>query len=361
MARECNMVWNFVNELSFKKITKKGEFLTAYDMAKYTAGATKEGLTIHSGTVQEVTEQYVTRRKQFKKIKLNWRTSRGSRKSLGWIPFKSRAVKYVNGQLRYAGKFFSFWDSYNLKDYKFRSGSFNQDSRGRWYANIVVETEVIKSAGTASIGIDLGLKEFATMSDGVKIEAQQIYRNAQVKLAVAQRAKNKKRTRAIHAQIKNRRNDFLHKLSTRLVTQNGAIFVGNVNASGLAKTKMAKSFLDAGWSSFRTMLNYKCKNAAVWFDEVSESYTTQTCSGCGSIEGPKGLSGLAVREWECGCGAVHDRDTNAATNIKVRGLNKMNIEISATGEGKPVEAVVNKSPQGFGVGHDPLAAGILVL
>ena len=122
MACECNMVWNFVNELSFKHTQRTGKFFSAYDIAKYTAGASKEDLKVHSQTVQGVTEEYVTRRKQFKKAKLRWRVSRGSRKSLGWIPFKVGAVTYKNGQLRYAGQLFSLWDSYGLADYKLRSG-----------------------------------------------------------------------------------------------------------------------------------------------------------------------------------------------------------------------------------------------
>ena len=318
-------------------------------------------MLIHSQTVQGITEEYVTRRKQFKKAKLRWRVFRGSRKSLGWIPFKVGAVTYKNGQLRYAGQFFGMWDSYGLADYKFRSGSFSQDARGRWYANICVESVGVKSAGTQSIGIDLGLKNFATLSDGTKIEAQRLYWGAEAKLAVAQRAHKKNRVKSIHAHIANRRKDFLHKLSTRLVSQNGAIFVGNVNAAGLAKTKMAKSVLDAGWSSFRTMLQYKSDNAAVWFEEVNERYTTQTCSSCASIEGPQGLLGLSVRQWSCGCGAQHERDTNAAMNIRARGLNKLEREFSIAGEAKAGEAAMNKSPQGFGAGHGPLVVGIPVL
>jgi putative transposase len=330
MACEVNMVWNYVNELSFKHTQRTGKFFSAYDMAKYTRGATKEGLKIHSQTVQSVTEEYVTRRKQFKKAKLRWRVSRGSRKALGWIPFKVGTATYKNGQLRYAGQYFGVWDSYGLADYKLRSGSFSQDARGRWYANICVETVVTKSAGTASVGIDLGLKDFATLSTGEKIEAQRLYRGAEAKLAVAQRANKKQRVKAIHAQIANRRKDFLHKLSTRLVKENGAIFVGNVNAAGLAKTNMAKSVLDAGWSTFRTMLRYKCEHAAVWFEEVNESYTTQTCSCCGSIpaSSPKGRAGLRIREWACSeCGSVHDRDVNAARNILARGHARLAVGI----------------------------------
>ena len=361
MACECNMIWNYVNELSYTHTQRTGKFFSAYDIATYTAGAGKEGLLVHSQTVQGVTEEFVTRRKQFKKAKLRWRVSRGSRKSLGWIPFKVGAVTYKSGQLRYAGQFFGMWDSYGLADYKFRSGSFSQDARGRWYANICVETVVTKSLGTQSIGIDLGLKDFAVMSDGTKIEAQRLYRGAQAKLAVAQRANKKNRVKAIHAQIANRRKDFLHKRSTQLISQNGAIFVGNVNAAGLARTKMAKSVLDAGWSSFRAMLEYKSDNAAVWFEEVNERYTTQTCSSCGSIEGPKGLLGLSVRKWSCSCGVLHERDTNAAMNIRARGLHKIEKGFSFAREAKAVEAAMNKSPQGFGAGHGPLVVGIPVL
>ena len=360
-AREVNMVWNYVNDLSSRAIRERQQWLSAYDLQKYTAGSTKEGLSISAATVQMVGAGYVKSRQQFKKAKLSWRVSRGTRKSLGWIPFRHDAISFKNGQLKYAGKCFGIWDSFGLSKYKLGSGSFSQDARGRWYANICVETVITKSVGTQSIGIDLGLKDFAVMSDGAKIEAQRLYRGAEVKLAAAQRANKKTRVKAIHAQIANRRKDFLHKLSTRLVNQNGAIFVGNVNAAGLAKTKMAKSVLDAGWSTFRTMLQYKCDNAAVWFEEVNESYSTQTCSCCGGIEGPKGLLGLSVREWTCGCGAQHERDTNAAMNIRARGLNKLEREFSIAGEAKAVEAAVNKSPQGLGAGHGPLVAGIPVL
>ena len=99
------------SRLSHKHTQRTGQFFSAYDMASYTAGASKEGLKIHSQTVQGVTEEYVTRRKQFKKCKLRWRVSRGSCKSLGWIPFKTGAAPYKNGQLRYAGQYFGLWDS----------------------------------------------------------------------------------------------------------------------------------------------------------------------------------------------------------------------------------------------------------
>lgn len=328
MARDVNLVWNYSNELSYKHLQRTGQFFSSYDLQKYTAGATKEGLIINSASVQMIGAELVARRRQSKKAKLRWRTSLGPRKSLGWIPFRHDCIAYRNGQLRYAGNCFGLWDSFGLSKYKLGSGNFSQDARGRWYANICVDAKPGQPAETTSIGIDLGLKDFATLSNGTKIEAQRIYRGAEPKLAVAQRANKKSRVKAIHAQIANRRKDFLHKLSTNLVKQNGAIFVGNVSASGLAKTRMAKSVLDAGWSSFRTMLKYKCDNAGVLFEEVNEAYSTVTCSACGSRSGPGGLKGLRIREWACGdCGAIHDRDTNAALNILAAGHRRLAVGI----------------------------------
>jgi putative transposase len=171
-----------------------------------------------------------------------------------------------------------------LKDDDLGTGNISEDARGRWYINIcaIAKHKPMKQIAmfNALVGIDLGLKDFAATSNGTIIEAQKFYRGAQAKLAVAQRANKQQRVKAIHAEIANRRKNFHHKLSTRLVHGYGAIFVGNVNDSALAKTDQAKSVLDAGWNAFRTMLQYKCDPAGVWFDEVNEAYSTQTCSEC---------------------------------------------------------------------------------
>ena len=363
MAREVNQVFNYLNELSSRSIRERGKFLSAYDLQKYTAGFSKcDGVKIGAATVQQVCEEYATRRKQFKKIRLNWRVSnpKSSKYSLGWIPFKKGGAVYRNGQVKFCGIALSLWDSYGLSKYELRSGSINQDARGRWYLNVVVEVEVTPSVGTASVGIDLGLKTTAVCSTGESL-ASRTYRKYEPALAIAQRAGKKNRARAIHAKIAHVRKDAMHKFSTKLVRDNAAIFVGDVASAKLVKTKMAKSTLDAGWSMLKTMLSYKSHQAGIVFEEVNESYTTQTCSQCASIEGPKGLLGLSVREWTCGCGAQHERDTNAAMNIRARGLSKLEREFSIAMEAKADETAVNKSPQGFGAGYGPLVVGIPVL
>ena len=95
-----------------------------------------------------------------------------------------------------------------------------------------------------------------------------------------------------------------------------------MNASGLARTRMAKSMFDAGWSAFRTMLQYRCDDACVWFGEV-EAYSTVTCSVCKKRTGSSGREGLRIREWRCACSALHERDINAAHNILAAGHGRL--------------------------------------
>ena len=333
LASEVNFVWNYVNDLSFKHLKRKGKFFSAYDIAKYTKGAAKE-CNLHSQTVQAVTEELVTRRKQFKKVKLKWRVSnkKSARRSLGWIPFKKVAVKYADGYVQYGKYKFNLWDSYGLSKYSVKTGSFVEDSRGRWYVCLVVESaKQDKPTATQAIGIDLGLKDIATCSDGTVISNPKFYQKYEQKLGIAQRAKNKKRVRALHAKIANCRKDHLHKASTMLVKENALIIVGDLSAKKLVKTKMAKSVLDTGFSALKTMLKYKCENAGVLFEEVSERFTTQICSCCGEItaSSPKGRADLRIRVWECECGSLNQRDLNSAKNILALGHKRLAVGITS--------------------------------
>lgn len=331
MAREVNTVWNFCNETSARAVREKGKFLSGFDLQKLTDGFSKcDGVKIGSATTQQVCEEYATRRRQFKRARLNWRVSnpKSSKYSLGWIPFKARAARYRAGQVHFAGLKLSLWDSYGLSFYELRAGSICEDSRGRWYLNVQVKIPELvgpKLPVTGSIGIDLGLKTCATASDGQKIEGR-FYRALEAKLGIAQRAGKKRRAKAIQAKIANQRKDALHKFSTRIVDSNAAIFVGDVASAKLVKTRMAKSTLDAGWAMLKTMLEYKSRQAGIVFEEVREAYTTQTCSCCGALphSSPKGRAGLGIREWTCSaCGSVHDRDVNAAKNILALGHQRL--------------------------------------
>jgi putative transposase len=347
LAREVNTVFNYCNELSAKVFERERRFLSGFDFWPFLKGVTRGecALNLPVQAVQEIAEEYARRRRQHRKIRLSWRKSGGARRSLGWIPFKVRTIRYRAGQVYFAGRWLSLWDSFGLSNFELRAGNFSEDSRGRWYLNVCVPSnprsggdcnkpavQSILEGSVPSIGIDLGLTRFAGLSDSglPPIDAERFYRDLEPALARAQRARNRKRTRAIHAKVANRRKDFLHKLSTHVANGYGAVFVGNVNASALAKTRHAKSVLDAGWSAFRTMLSYKCAHAGVWFAEVDEAFSTQTCSVCNSRTGPKGREGLGIRGWRCGvCGAIHDRDVNAAQNILAAGHRRLAEEILA--------------------------------
>ena len=191
-----------------------------------------------------------------------------------------------------------------------------------WYLNLQVEVPEDREHGTGEVGIDLGLKSLASLSTGEKIEAPRLYRRYERVLGIAQRAGRKRRVRAIHTKIANCRKHLLHELSTRLVRENRRICVGKVNSSGLARTSLAKSVLDAGWSQLRSQLRYKAVRHGAEYIEVDQRLSTQVCSACGACGGPKGREDLVVREWICGgCGARHDRDINSASNILVSGRN----------------------------------------
>jgi putative transposase len=326
MARDVNFVWNYCNELSGKIFERERRFAGGVELQRYLNGASKEGLCIGSVVFQQIAEEYATRRRQHKKVRLAWRKSGGARRSLGWIPFKARTLRYEHGQVFFQGHWLSLWDSYGLGNYALRAGCLAEDARGRWYLNVCVEVPKHPPADSArsALGIDLGLSRFAATSAGEMLEAQRFYRDLEPALAVAQRARKGERVKALHTKIANRRKDFLHKHSTALVNRYRAVFVGNVHASALVKTRYAKSVLDAGWSAYRAMLQYKCADAGVWFEQIDEAYSTQTCSDCQAVSGPKGIAGLGIREWTCmHCGAVHDRDVNAAKNILAAGHRRL--------------------------------------
>lgn len=309
-AKAVNVVWNFANEISAKSAERGPKWVGKAQLRDLTKGAGKE-IGLPSQVVQEVIDEFIDKRNAHGKPKLRWR----SRRLLGWMPFTNQDIVLEPGAVVLRGRRFRMWQHRPVEG-RIKSGNFSQDTQGRWYCNLVCAVERKVFLGTDEIGIDLGLKTIATCSDGTELAQKSFYRNLEATLAEAQRRRQKRRVKKIHAKIANRRKDALHKFSRALVNRCQRITVGNVSSSKLAKTNMAKSVLDAGWSMLRGFFRYKCDHAGVAYSEVDEAYTTQACSCCGVIGGPKGKAGLAIRQWTCGsCGTEHDRDRNAAQNI----------------------------------------------
>lgn len=207
-----------------------------------------------------------------------------------------------------------------------------KDAAGRYFASFVIDTGPATDATRMPdtdqmIGIDLGLTHFAVLSDGTKIDSPRFLRRAEKKLKKAQRElsrkqkgsknRNKARRKAAraHAEVTDARREFHHQLSTKLISDNQGIAVEDLSVAGLARTRLAKSVHDAGWSSFISLLKYKAERNGRTLVKIGRfEPTSQTCSTCGVQDGPKPLN---VREWACSaCGTVHDRDHNAAINVK---------------------------------------------
>ncbi len=319
-AREVNQVWNYDNEISARAarpFVGRPKWLSGYDLDKLTAGATECFAHIGSETIQRVNAEFAVRRKQFKKVKLRWRVSSGSKRSLGWIPFKAVQLKRRGNCLRFSGKTIRVFERDTLENVSWKSGSFAQDAVGDWYLCLPVQCSQVSPTPTRdAVGIDLGLKDTAATSDGDKLEAGHFYRRLEAKIAQAQRRGHRRQAKRLNRRAARRRKDALHKFSKTIVNAYQTIVIGDVSSLKLAKTRMAKSVHDAGWGMLKTFLQYKGQWAGRKVFIVNERNTTRTCSNCWALTGPAGLDMLAVRTWICSrCGVTHDRDVNAAKGI----------------------------------------------
>lgn len=323
-ARAVNFVWNFCNDRQKDALKWGRKWLTGFDLSYLTAGSSEE-LGLLSTTISQIGKEYAKSRKQHKRPYLRYR----GRRSLGWIPMRAENLKVLPEGFRVNGNVYRVFMSRRLPDgAKLKDGSsFSQDARGNWFLNVCVELpDAPAKPIERGVGIDLGIKDFATLSTGEVIGNPRHFRQLEEALSKAKRAHKKRQAANMNGRIANARRDFLHKLSTRIVGEFDYIAVGNVNAAALKKTTMAKSVSDAGWSAFRNMLAYKSITNGAKYEEVNEAWSTQTCNVCGVIAGPKGRAGLNERSWTCACGASHDRDVNAARNILRRSGHRAPVE-----------------------------------
>ena len=224
-----------------------------------------------------------------------------------------------------------------------KSATISRHSSGKYYISLLCKEEIIELSKTNSaIGIDLGITDFAILSDGQKIDNNKFTYNMEKKLKREQRklsrraliaknngiklfeAKNyqkqKIKVARLHEKVMNQRNDFLNKLSTEIIKNHDIICIEDLNTKGMLRNhKLAKSISDVSWSSFVTKLQYKSDWYGREIIKVDKWFpSSQLCSECGHKDGKKSLE---IREWTCPvCHAHHDRDINASKNILTEGL-----------------------------------------
>ncbi|MEU8298545.1 RNA-guided endonuclease TnpB family protein [Micromonospora sp. NPDC048909] len=210
----------------------------------------------------------------------------------------------------------------------------SRDAAGRWFVSMLVADPTVRplESSATAVGVDVGINNLATLSTGEKVINPRHEAADRRKLARAQRslarkmkgsanrAKARLRVAVIHARIADRRRDHLHKLSTRLVRENQAVVIEDLSVASMMRNRhLARSIHDAAWSSLRQMLEYKTSWYGRSLITVGRWYpSTKMCSACGQVNRAMRLD---IRSWTCpACGAVHDRDINAARNILAAGL-----------------------------------------
>lgn len=225
-----------------------------------------------------------------------------------------------------------------------KSATFKRDACGHWFVTLTVEFEgpddpIPAPPPKSIVGIDLGLKAFATLSDGGAIESPKFGRHADRKLKRAHRrlsrkqkgSRNREKARQklarAHQKVRNQRSDFVHQATTRLTREHEAFALEDLCVKGLAKTKLARSVMDAALGEFRRQMQYKCLWQRKHCLLVSRFYpSSKTCCQCGWVK--RDLT-LSDRHWICQeCGAEHDRDLNAAKNLKAEGLKQLAVGLT---------------------------------
>ncbi|WP_327722070.1 transposase [Streptomyces sp. NBC_00490] len=216
----------------------------------------------------------------------------------------------------------------------------SRDAAGRWFVSLLCEDRIAPApATTNAVGLDAGITSLVTLSTGEKVANPRHEQRDRARLAKAQRElsrkakgsanreKARRKVARVHARIADRRRDVLHKLSARLVRENQTVVIEDLSVRNLLKNgTLARAISDAAWTDLRSMLEYKC----AWYGRelvVIDRFfpSSKLCGACGTVAAKMPLN---VREWTCVCGAVHDRDVNAARNILAAGL-----AASACGDG----------------------------
>ncbi len=274
-----------------------------------------EKMEIPSHTLQGILAQaHLSWTRCFKKIVKKPRL-KGMRNKLNSIPFPDPFRAPKGNHIAVPGVGSVRFHRQDIPNGKIKCGRIVKRASG-WYLCLFIATdrEPIERTADGQIGVDPGFKSLLTTSEGEIMEHPRELEAGAQRLAQAQRGSNRKLTARLQERMANRRKDRNHKISHRLVAENTLIAFSADNHKGVAN-KFGKSVASSSHYQLRQMLSYKSCAGGTEYIEVDSKFSTKPCSNCGSLSGPTGWGGLAVRQWRCsGCGSLHDRDVNAAQN-----------------------------------------------
>lgn len=196
-------------------------------------------------------------------------------------------------------------------------------SDGGYFVNIICTTDrIINNSGSNQVGIDFGIQNTITCSDGNTVKTQYFSKNKHKQLARLSRKKNYKALAKVHRKIRNKRKDFNHKLSRKIVNSYNVICLENIQVQDIKSYKnINRKLFDIGINQLINYIKYKAESAGKYVVMVNPAYTTQTCNKCGNTQKLK----LTERQYNCSCGYSENRDINAAKNILRLGLESLGI------------------------------------
>jgi len=246
---------------------------------------------------------------------------KGVRNKLNSIPFPDPLKQPEDNKIFVPGLGKVRYHKQDLPETKIKRGRIVKRPSG-WYLCLWLDTDhgfPVKQTDKV-VGIDPGFHTLLTLSDGTKIENPRELRKGAKRLAQAQRGHKKQLAARLQERQANRRNDRNHKIARWLVENYAVICYSDDNFRKMAR-RFGKSISEAALGNLIGMLGYKCRTGGRTLVPVKSAFTTMTCSTCGNLTGPRGLSGLAVRSWRCSaCGADHDRDKNSSVVVFKTGL-----------------------------------------
>jgi putative transposase len=334
------LVYNKALHLRSEAYTLRGERVSYADTDRtLTAWKREDGLAflneVSSVPLQQSLRHLNTAYANFFAKRAKYPTFKSRKKSRASATYTRSAFRYRGGEVflaKMTEPLAIVWSRPLPEGVEPTTVTVSRDAAGRWFVSLLCDDAVEPLPATdRTVGIDAGVTSLVTLSTGEKVANPGHERRDRVALARAQRELSRKekgsanrdkarvKVARVHARITDRRRDHLHKLTTRLVRENQAIVIEDLTVRNMVKNhKLARAISDASWTQMRSMLEYKC----AWYGRdlvVVDRWfpSSKLCSACGALRSKMPLS---VREWTCACGAVHDRDVNAAKNIEAAGL-----------------------------------------